>query len=76
MQLEVGPFFRDYSQSDAYKAATKKFAGTARIGPDGSLENYTSGQPFPMDSIDCLGDRVQVVGRTAIFGFTILPVLV
>jgi len=56
MQLEIGPFFRDYSQSDAYKAATKKFAGQARIGPDGSLENYTSGQPFPMDTIDCLGD--------------------
>jgi hypothetical protein len=56
MQLEVGPFFRDYSQSDAYKAATKKNAGTARLGPDGSLENFTSGQPFPMDTIDCLGD--------------------
>jgi hypothetical protein len=56
MQLEVGPFFRDYSQSDAYKAATKKNAGTARVGPDDSLENYLAGQPFPMDSIDCLGD--------------------
>ena len=56
MQLEVGPFFRDYSPSDAYKAATKKNAGTARIGPDGSLENFASGQPFPMDAIDCLGD--------------------
>ncbi len=56
MQLEIGPFFRDYSQSDVYKAATKKYAGTARLGPDGSLENYTAGQPFPMDQIDCLGD--------------------
>ncbi len=56
MQLEVGPFFRDYSQADAYKAATKRNAGTARIGPDGSLENFQSGQPFPMDTIDCLGD--------------------
>jgi hypothetical protein len=56
MQLEIGPFFRDYSPSDAYKAATKKHAGTARIGPDGSLENYSAGQPFPMDEIDCLGD--------------------
>ncbi|MEE2673500.1 MAG: DUF1329 domain-containing protein [Myxococcota bacterium] len=56
MQLEVGPFFRDYSPSDAYVAATKKNAGSARIGPDGSLENYATGQPFPMESIDCLGD--------------------
>jgi hypothetical protein len=56
MQLEIGPFFRDYSQPDAYKAATAKNAGTARIGPDGSLESFASGQPFPMDQIDCLGD--------------------
>ncbi len=56
MQLEIGPFFRDYSPADAFKAATKKYAGTARIGPDGSLENYGAGRPFPMESIDCLGD--------------------
>ena len=56
MQLEIGPFFRDYSPADAFKAATKKYAGTARIGPDGSLENFAAGQPFPMESIDCLGD--------------------
>ncbi len=56
MRLEIGPSFRDYSPADAYKAATKKFEGTARIGPDGSLENYTSGRPFPIDQIDCLGD--------------------
>jgi hypothetical protein len=56
MQLEIGPFFRDYEPADAYMAATKKFAGQSRIGPDGSLEGYVSGRPFPMEEIDCLGD--------------------
>ncbi len=56
MQLEIGPFYRDYSPSDAFKAATEKFRGQARIGPDGSLEGHTAGTPFPMDEIDCEGD--------------------
>ena len=56
MQLEIGPTQADYSPSDVYKAATEKYRGEPRIGPDDSLENYTAGQPFPMDEIDCLGD--------------------
>jgi hypothetical protein len=56
MKLEVGPFFRDYTPSDAYVAATKKFAGQAKIGPEESLQNFTAGQPFPMEQIDCKGD--------------------
>jgi len=56
MQLEIGPFFRDYSPAKAYDEATEEFAGEARIGPDGSLEGYTAGQPFPMDEIDCRQD--------------------
>jgi hypothetical protein len=56
MKLEIGPFFRDYSPNEQYKAATQKFAGQARIGPDGALENHTAGQPFLMDQIDCAGD--------------------
>jgi len=56
MQLEVGPFFRDYSNPPVYKAATEKYRGQPRIGPDNSLENYTAGEPFPMEEIDCLGD--------------------
>jgi len=56
MQLEIGPFYRDYTPSDAYMAATKKFRGQARIGPDNSLVDYTSGRPFPGDEIDCKGD--------------------
>jgi hypothetical protein len=56
MKLEIGPFFADYSPSDAYKAATKKFAGQSKIGPAASLENYTAGQPFPMEDVNCKSD--------------------
>jgi hypothetical protein len=56
MKLEIGPSFRDYSPAEEYQEATKKFAGRPKIGPDGSLENYTAGQPFPIDQIDCKRD--------------------
>jgi len=56
MKLEIGPFFADYSPSDAYKAATQKFAGKSKIGPAASLESYTAGQPFPMEQVDCKAD--------------------
>ena len=46
MQLEIGPFYRDYSQSDQYKAMTEKYKGQPKIGPDNSHENYVAGQPF------------------------------
>jgi hypothetical protein len=56
MRLEIGPTQADYSPAEAYQRATEKFRGEARIGPDGSLENYVAGQPFPMGEIDCLND--------------------
>jgi hypothetical protein len=56
MKIDIGPFQADYSEAAEYAAATERFRGQARIGPDDSLENYTAGQPFPMDEIDCLGD--------------------
>ncbi|MGI9433113.1 MAG: DUF1329 domain-containing protein [Myxococcota bacterium] len=56
MQLEIGPFHRDYSPAPEYLAATEKFKGQAKIGPESSLQNYTAGQPFPIDEIDCSGD--------------------
>jgi hypothetical protein len=56
MKLEIGPFYRDYSPAQAYKDATQQFAGQPQIGPDNSLENYTAGQPFPMEQIDCKND--------------------
>jgi len=56
MQLKIGPFQRDYSPAEVYKKATDEFRGQPKIGPDGSLENYVAGQPFPMEEIDCAGD--------------------
>jgi hypothetical protein len=56
MQLEIGPTQRDYSPAAEYVAATEQFAGKAKLGPDGSLEGYVAGQPFPMEQIDCAGD--------------------
>ncbi len=56
MTLEIGPANADYSPAEAFQEATEKFKGTARIGPDGSLENYTAGTPFPMSDFDCKGD--------------------
>ena len=56
MRLEVGPFYADYSPAPEYQAATEKFKGQPRVGPDESLENYVAGQPFPMQQIDCKGD--------------------
>ncbi len=56
MQLEIGPTLRKYGAAAAYDAATAKYAGQARLGEAGSLENYTAGQPFPNDSIDCKAD--------------------
>ncbi|MEE3331598.1 MAG: DUF1329 domain-containing protein [Myxococcota bacterium] len=56
MALEIGPFFRDYGPAPVYKEATRKNAADVRLGPESSLENYRSGQPFPMENIDCAGD--------------------
>jgi hypothetical protein len=56
MRLEVGPFYRSYAPPPEYQAATERFKGQPRIGPENSLESYTAGQPFPMDEIDCLTD--------------------
>jgi len=56
MQLEVGPTLRKYGVADAYAAASEKFKGQAKIGEDGSLENYGSGQPFDAAALDCKGD--------------------
>jgi Protein of unknown function (DUF1329) len=55
MQLEIGPTQADYSPAAVYQAATQRFKGKPRIGPDGSLENYVAGQPFA-EPIDCKGD--------------------
>jgi len=56
MQLEIGPMYRDYSPSQQYKDATAQFGAQSKIGPENSLVNHVSGQPFPMDKLDCSGD--------------------
>ena len=55
MQLEVGPAMADYSPPPLWQEATARHAGQTRIGPDGSLQNYRTGRPFP-GPIDCKGD--------------------
>jgi hypothetical protein len=55
MELEIGPFFRDYREAPVYLEATEKFKGTAGVGKDGALADYVAGRPFP-GAIDCKGD--------------------
>jgi hypothetical protein len=56
MQLKIGPFYQDYGPPKEFLAATDRFRGQPKIGPDGSLENFTAGYPFPPEEIDCTGD--------------------
>jgi hypothetical protein len=56
MELEIGPFFREYEGNEAYVRASERFKGQASIGRDGALVNYTAGLPFATDDIDCEGD--------------------
>jgi hypothetical protein len=55
MEIQVGDP-REYGLADAFVAATEKFKGQATVGKDGALENYTAGQPFDTNEIDCKGD--------------------
>jgi hypothetical protein len=48
MRLEIGACFADYGPPDFYRTATDTFRGRTRLLPDGGLENYTAGQPYPM----------------------------
>jgi hypothetical protein len=54
MKLTIGQVHADYTPSDAYQNATKANTGKAKLGTDGSLSGYVSGQPFP--DVDCKGD--------------------
>ena len=55
MQLEIGPFYRDYSEAAVYSEATEQHHASASIGKDGSLQGYVAGRPFP-GPIDCKKD--------------------
>jgi hypothetical protein len=54
MKMEIGPFYRDYKEAPEFTAASDKFKGQAKVGPDDSLENFTAGRPFA--GVDCKGD--------------------
>jgi hypothetical protein len=51
MQLQVGPFKKDFGPSELRKEVTARLAGTARIGRNeegkGWLESHVAGTPFP-----------------------------
>jgi hypothetical protein len=55
MQLEIGPFFRDYPEPPIYREATKKYHSQVSLGKDGALIGHVAARPFP-DKIDCKGD--------------------
>ena len=55
MQLEIGPFFRDYPDPPVYREATEKYHSQASLGKDGALVGHVAARPFP-DKIDCKGD--------------------
>ena len=50
LKLEIQPT-ADWKPHPVYVAATQKFAGQARLGAEGELENYTAGRPFSEDQI-------------------------
>ena len=52
MSMAIGEFYKDYSPTQAWGDLTEKYAGEARIGRDGSIENYSFGRPFPVIEAD------------------------
>ena len=41
----------DWKPHPVYTAATEKFAGQSKLGPEGVLQNYTAGKPFSDEQI-------------------------
>jgi len=52
MQMEIGPCHRRFVVPKAFRAATEKFRGQAKLDRHGNLEHYTAGLPFPPADID------------------------
>ena len=50
LKMEIQPT-ADWKPHPVYAAATQKFAGQAKLGPQGVLENYTAGRPFSDEQI-------------------------
>jgi hypothetical protein len=68
MEIEIGPFRRDYTPSSSYEAASRKDRGGAKLGRDGALEGFMAGRPFEPEAIDCTGDPD--AGTKIIWNFT------
>jgi hypothetical protein len=68
MRLEIGPSFRQYGESTAYRNVTDENRGKAAVGPGGALVGYSGGLPFPTDQIDCQADPL--AGNRIIWNFT------
>jgi hypothetical protein len=56
MKLTIGPSYADYGPAEVYEAATRRWSGQVKLGPENSLVGYRAGEPFPMEKIDCAGD--------------------
>jgi hypothetical protein len=52
MELEIGPFYRDYGEPPVFHNATREFQSEVSLGKDGALVGYGAGRPFPQE-IDC-----------------------
>src|SRR5262245_41331787 len=55
MKMEIAPT-GDYKTPPEFDAASEKFKGQPRVGPDNSLENYVAGLPFDPATIECKND--------------------
>ena len=52
MRMEIGPCFRRYPLPGFFTRATEKYAGKVQLQPNGALEGYVAGLPFPPEQID------------------------
>lgn len=52
MRMSIGEFYKDYEPTEQWKQLTEKYAGQAKVGRDGSIENYSFGTPFPAIAAD------------------------
>ncbi len=46
MQLTIGPY-KKIEMPKAYVEATEKYAGQVKLTPEGTVEGYVAGLPFP-----------------------------
>ena len=47
MEMKIVPT-REYEWPAPYKSSTEQYSPQVRLGPNGALQNYKAGQPFPL----------------------------